>query len=163
MNHHPIANTFEKLRDTDLAVADSALDIRGRTVVDRNGEKIGHISHLFIDTNERKIRMLEVFAGGFLGIGDRHFLLPVDAVTCVTKDHVHVSEARDRIIGSPVYDPTLIVAPTQDVWEPFYGYYGLSPYWGFGYMFPSFPKSLGDRDHDVESTRERTLNRETDK
>jgi len=83
--------------------------------------------------------MLAIRAGGFLGLGDRHFLLPVDAITSVTKGEVHVNQTRDRIVRSPVYDPTLVETPTQEYWEPYYGYYGLSPYWGSEYMYPHFP------------------------
>jgi sporulation protein YlmC with PRC-barrel domain len=132
---------LENLNNTGLELADSSQDIRNRKVVDRHGDNIGHISDLFIDPDERKVRMLEIRAGGFLGLGDRHVLLPVDAITNVTKDEVHVNETQDRLAHSPAYDPLLLVEPTQTAWEPFYGYYGLSPYWGAGYMYPEFPKS----------------------
>lgn len=130
---------LEKLIDTRLTLGDPAQDIRHRKVVDAHGDEIGHVSALFIDEDQRKVRMLEVRAGGFLGLGDRHFLLPVDAITTVTKDKVHVNQTRERILHSPVYDPTLIETPTQQYWEPYYGYYGLSPYWSLGYMYPHFP------------------------
>jgi sporulation protein YlmC with PRC-barrel domain len=133
---------LEKLSDTGLSLADSSQDIRNRKVIDRLGEEIGHVSGLFIDQDERKVRMLEIRAGGFLGIGDRHVILPVDAITSVTKDEVHVNQTGERVAHSPAYDPTLIVdTPAQDFWEPYYGYYGLSPYWGAGYMYPEFPSS----------------------
>jgi sporulation protein YlmC with PRC-barrel domain len=138
---HTKTTTFEKLNDTGLTLSDPSRDIRGRRVVDLHGAEIGHISDLFIDEGERKVRMLEIRAGGFLGIGDRHFLVPVDAIASVAKDEVRISETRERVVGSPVYDPALIIAPTQESWEPFYGYYGLSPYWGTGYMYPNFPMS----------------------
>jgi sporulation protein YlmC with PRC-barrel domain len=144
-----------KLKDTGLSLADRDQDIRGRKVVDLHGEEIGHVSSLFIDQDERKVRMLEIRAGGFLGFGDRHVLLPVDAITNVTEGEVRVSETRERIVQSPVYDPALVEAPTpQQYWEPFYGYYGLSPYWGNGYLYPTFPMSreetlLHDHAHHV--------------
>jgi sporulation protein YlmC with PRC-barrel domain len=142
MSRQPPSNTsLEKLTDTGLALAEPRQDLRGRKVVDRHGAEIGHVSALFIDEHERKVRMLEIRAGGFLGIGDEHFLLPVDAIMQVTKDEVHVNETQERIIHSPRYDPTLIEKPTQQNWEPFYGYYGLSPYWGHGYMYPNMPMS----------------------
>lgn len=130
---------LEKLKDTGLELADSAQDIRNCKVVDAHGEDIGHVSALFIDQDQRKVRMVEVRAGGFLGLGDRHFLLPVDAITSVTKSEVHVNQTRERIAHSPAYDPRLIEKPTQQYWEPYYGYYELSPYWGSGYMYPHFP------------------------
>jgi sporulation protein YlmC with PRC-barrel domain len=133
---------LEKLSNTGLSLADSSQDIRNRKVIDRLGEEIGHVSGLFIDQDERKVRMLEIRAGGFLGIGDRHVLLPVDAITSVTKDEVHVNQTGERVAHSPTYDPTLFAeAPAQDFWEPYYGYYKLSPYWGAGYMYPEFTPS----------------------
>jgi sporulation protein YlmC with PRC-barrel domain len=136
---------FVRLGDAGLVVADASQDIRGRKVIDRQGEEIGHVSGLFIDRDLRKVRMLEIAVGGFLGFGARHVLLPVDTLTSVTKDAVHVSETRERLATSPVYDPTLIVEPQARAWEPFYGYYGLQPYWTNGYRYPEFPL-----EHDVK-------------
>jgi len=139
MSQTPVgAIALEKLKDSGLALADGAQDITGRKVVDRDGVDIGHISDLFVDEDHRKVRMLEIHAGGILGLGERHFLLPVDAISSIDKDEVHVSETQDRVSRSPAYDPNLIVAPTIENWEPFYGYYGLSPYWGMGYRYPDF-------------------------
>jgi sporulation protein YlmC with PRC-barrel domain len=138
---HPTNTELEKLSDTRLTLGDSAQDIRNRKVLDRHGEEIGHVSDLFIDQNERKVQMLEIRAGGFLGLGDRHFLLPVSAITSISKGEVHVNQTREHIVGSPVYDPALIVAPTRQYWEPYYGYYGYLPYWGSGFMYPYFPIS----------------------
>ena len=74
MNQSQHTNTeLAKLSETDLILADSTEDIRGRKVVDSNGEDMGHVGALFIDRDERKVRLLEIRAGGFLGIGDRHF------------------------------------------------------------------------------------------
>jgi sporulation protein YlmC with PRC-barrel domain len=151
---HPSNTALEKLKDTDLAFAEESLDIRGRKVVDRSGAEIGYVSALFIDENERKIRMLEIRAGGFLEIRSRHFLLPADAITHVSKDEVRISETQERLEHSPVYDPALrIEEPTQEHWEPFYGYYGLSPYWSSGYMYPNFPmypEETALHDHNVQ-------------
>ena len=125
-----------KLSETDLILADFTEDIRGRKVVDSNGEDMGHVGALFIDRDERKVRLLEIRAGGFLGIGDRHFLLPVEAITELAKNEVHINQTRDRVVNSPAYDPELEVAPTPEYLGPYYGYYGMSPYFGSGSMYP---------------------------
>jgi hypothetical protein len=44
-----------------------------------------------------------------------------------------------RVEQAPAYDPKLLELPTRPSWEPFYGYYGVSPFWGNGYMYPSIP------------------------
>jgi len=133
---------LQKLKDTDLTLAEPGQDIRGRNVVDRNGTDIGHISALFIDENERKVRMLEICAGGFLGLGDRHFLLPIEAVASIAEDQVHISETQDRLVHSPVYNPELVTIPTHQSWEPYYGYYGIFPYWGSDPTFPMFQEKI---------------------
>jgi sporulation protein YlmC with PRC-barrel domain len=134
---------LQNLSGSNLILANPDLDIRGRAVVDRHGVEIGHVSDLFVDASERKVRMLQIrTGGGFLGIGDRHVLLPVDAIASVAKDTVHVNETRDRVVNSPAYDPALLEAPTPKIWEPYYGYYGLLPYWGTGYTYPEFPTDV---------------------
>ena len=140
-----------KLTNTSLMLADSDQDIRGRKVFDRHEHEIGHVSGLFIDEAERKVRMIEIRAGGFFGIGERHFLIPVDAITSVDKDDVHINVTREHVAGSPPYNPDLAEEPVQSNWEPYYGYYGLSPYWGNGYMYPTFPLMLGEHDRENRS------------
>jgi hypothetical protein len=97
------------------------------------------VTDLYIDEPEKKLRMLEISAGGFFGLGARHILLPVDAITAIGKDEVHINQTLDHVVQSPTYDPSLIERPAREYWEPFYGYYGLSPYWNTGYMYPQFP------------------------
>jgi sporulation protein YlmC with PRC-barrel domain len=152
MIHQQTTNSeIEKLSDTGLELEDPGQDIRNRKVVDVRNEDVGHVSALFIDRAERKVRMLEIREGGFLGFGTRHFLLPVDAITSIDAGEVHIDQTRERVVDSPAYDPTLIETPTRDYWEPFYGYYGLSPFWGSGYMYPQFPISSEER-HRNESS-----------
>ena len=134
---------LENLNDSALVLENPHLDIRGHTVIDRHGLEIGHVSDLFVDAGERKVRMLQLRTGGFAGIGERHFLLPVDAIVGVEKHTVRVNETRERVQNSPAYDPTLLDAPTSSLWEPYYGYYGILPYWGFGYAYPIFPSEDG--------------------
>jgi len=131
------SSNLVKLGDTDLTVADPSEDIRGLSVVDKAGEEIGHVDALLVDAAENKVRFLQVASGGFLGIGERTFLLPVDAVAKIDDDHVHVDQTRERVAGSPAYDPDL--AYEQDYYGGLSGYYGFAPYWGAGYVYPGYP------------------------
>jgi sporulation protein YlmC with PRC-barrel domain len=127
-----------KLSDDTLMLDDPSADIRDRKVIDRQGDAIGHVSDLFVDRNEKKVRMLQVAAGGFLGLGDRHFLVPVDAITSVSESEIHIDQTRAKVVGSPAYDPKLSDLPPRDTWAGFYGYYGYPPYWSPGYIYPGF-------------------------
>lgn len=127
-----------KLNEAGLTVADPAQDIRGRTVVDRAGEAIGHVSDLFVDDRER-VRLVEVRAGGFLGVGDRHFLLPIEAVVEVTADRVRVDRTREHIVASPAYDPQLVHAHTRESLQETYDHFGVAPSWSTGQSSPESP------------------------
>ena len=127
---------LRKLDDTDLTVADHAIDIRGRKVRDRAGEEIGTVDDLLVDDRELKVRFLQVASGGFLGLGEDKFLIPVDAITRISDDTVHVDQTREQVAGAPRYDPAL--AREQD-WSETYNYYGYTPFWGAGYVYPAYP------------------------
>jgi sporulation protein YlmC with PRC-barrel domain len=139
MTTHAENDILVKLNDESLILSDPSQDIRHRKVVDSNGEEIGHVSDLFVDRELKKVRMLQVAAGGFLGLGDRHFLIPVDAVRRVTQNAVYIDQTRAKVIGSPPYDPKLIDVPFRESWAGYYGYYGYSPYWNPAYISPVLP------------------------
>jgi sporulation protein YlmC with PRC-barrel domain len=136
------ANTAQlvKLGDTEMTVADPSEDVRGRTVVDRNGEELGTADSLLIDEQEGKVRFLQIASGGFLGIAQDMSLLPVDAVTRITADRVVVDQTREHVAGAPAYDPDL--AFDRGYYGSLYGYYGYTPYWGAGYVYPGYPYYL---------------------
>jgi sporulation protein YlmC with PRC-barrel domain len=130
------AGNLIKLGDTGRTVADPEADVRSRKVVDSNGEDIGSVDDLLID-EEAKVRFLRVGAGGFLGIGEQHFLVPVDAVEKIEPDRVHIDRDRARLNKVPIYDPL-----TDDLayYENVYGWWGVAPYWGPGYVYPPYPR-----------------------
>ncbi len=125
------------LDDSEMTLADSAEDVRGRTVVDQAGQEIGEVDALLLDDAESKVRFLRVAEGGLLGFGERTFLIPVDAITRIDENHVHVNQSRDRVVESPAYDPTLVY--DQSYYGSVYGHYGYAPYWGPGYRYPMYP------------------------
>lgn len=130
--------TLARLKDTGHTVANPDEDVRGRTVKDSTGEDIGKIDDLLIDSEEHKVRFLVIDAGGFLGIGETESFIPVDAVTRITPDEVHVDQSREHIAGAPRYNPDLAVED-HDYYDSLYGYYGYAPFWGPGYVYPGFP------------------------
>lgn len=128
--------TLLRLGDSGLTVADPVEDVRGRKVVDRAGQEIGTVDDLLIDDRQHKVRFLRVAEGGVLGFGETHVLIPVDAVTRVTDNAVHVDQTREHVAGAPRYDPKL--ADVQ-YWGDLYGYYGYGPFWAPGYAYPAYP------------------------
>src|SRR3954470_3161792 len=132
--------TLVRLSDTQLTVADPAQDVRGRKVLDKAGQQIGHVEDLFIDDAEKHVRFLLIGSGGFLGFGEKKFLMPIDAVMRVNNDSVQIDRTRAHVAGGPTYDPAITEDHTpEDHYAAVYGYYGFMPFWGIGYTYPSFP------------------------
>jgi sporulation protein YlmC with PRC-barrel domain len=125
-----------RLGDVGETVADKAEDVRGRHVIDKDGHKLGKIDALLIDDKERKVRFLEVESGGFLGLGERKALIPVDAIVAIDADEVHIDQTGATVAAAPHYDPALV---ELTFFEDVYGHYGILPYWGLGYIDSSFP------------------------
>ena len=136
------ATTLVDLSDTDLEIFDPEADVRGRTVLDREGEEVGKVNSILIDDHEQKVRFLEIESGGFLGIGGESRLVPVDAITEVSEDEVRIDQTREHVHGSPSYDPELVREYAWD--DPYYGslygYYGYAPYWAPTYAYPRYPR-----------------------
>jgi sporulation protein YlmC with PRC-barrel domain len=128
MTAHTENDILVKLSDAGRVLSDPGQDIRGRKVIDREGAEVGHVSDLFVDKDESKVRVLQIRAGGFLGLGDQHFLVPVGAVTSVSSDEVHIDQSREKVVNSPVYDPQLEV-PSRDSWDGYLAYYDDAPFW----------------------------------
>jgi len=123
------------LKDTDKVLADSGQDIRGRDVIAQDGDKIGKVDALLVDAQESKIRFIRVEAGGFLGIGEKTWLIPVDAIVRIDSDNVYVDQTRQKIVAAPDYNPDAV--DNDDEYYPgLYSYYGHGPYWGAGYAYP---------------------------
>ncbi len=102
-----------KLGDSDLILETPAHDVRGRAVYSNAGEQIGTVEDLYVDEDERKVRFLDVEAGGFLGIGEKHFLVPVGAISEVTEDRLIVDESREKVLSSPPLDTDVVPGGQQ--------------------------------------------------
>ncbi len=83
-----------------------------------------------------------VAAGGFLGLGETKFLIPVDAITAVGDEAVHVNQTREHVASGPRYDPEDKPHHLNDV----YDHYGFLPFWTNGYIYPGLPSYSGSRD-----------------
>lgn len=149
--------TLQPMQDAHFMTRDGAEDIRHRKVVDAGGKDIGEIDALLIDDQEQKVRFLRIASGGFLHMGQSKVLVPVEAITKIDHDMVHVDQTRERIATAPKYDPELI--DDRAYYDRLYGYYGFSPYWGAGYLYPSIPydpparKDAGSREQGSHTTK----------
>jgi len=99
---------LDRLSDTGRTVADPVEDIRGRGVKDSDSEDIGKVADLLVDSEQGKVRFLQVEHGGILGFGATPSFIPVDAIDRITEDDVYISQSAQRVAGAPRYEPDLI-------------------------------------------------------
>jgi sporulation protein YlmC with PRC-barrel domain len=104
-----------KLGDSDFVPANPEDDLRGKDIYDTEGQRIGSVEDLYIDPQDREVRFLEVGAGGFLGIGEKHFLVPVEAVTEVAEEWVAIEPGRtEKVEGPAPFDTKVAPPPAED-------------------------------------------------
>jgi sporulation protein YlmC with PRC-barrel domain len=101
-----------RLGDSDFVPANPEEDVRGKDVYDAEGQRIGSVGDLYIDRREREVRFLEVGAGGFLGIGEKRFLVPVEAVTQVAEGWITIEPDRTERVAGPTPFDTKVAPPT---------------------------------------------------
>jgi sporulation protein YlmC with PRC-barrel domain len=116
-----------RLSDSEnLRLREPLQNLRGLDVYDSNGEQIGTVEDLYVDQEAQFPRFLDVGAGGFLGIGKKYFLVPFEEVSrsVSEEERVVVRQNRDKVLGSPDFDPDEM--PQVDLQRAVYAYYGYS-------------------------------------
>ena len=103
-----------RLGDSDFVPANPEDDVRGKDTYDAEGRRIGSVEDLYIERKEREVRFLEVGAGRFLGIGEKTYLVPVEAVVEVAEDRVTIEPGRTEKVEGPVPFDTKVAPPRAD-------------------------------------------------
>lgn len=111
----------------------SATTIIGDKVLNTAGEQLGSIKELMIDLDEGLIAYAVLSFGGFLGMGDKLFAIPWEALTIDTENRAFILDVDKEVLeNAPGFD--------KDHWPDnakyeagwllgVYEYYGYSPYW----------------------------------
>lgn len=111
---------ISSLRVSGRKFANEADDIRGRTVVDPNGQKMGFVDDLLLDDSDHRLRFVQIAHGGTLGIGRDHFIIPINAVRRVEDRYVHIVYTREDVEREPQYRPEFVAGTDtggQGWWE----------------------------------------------
>jgi sporulation protein YlmC with PRC-barrel domain len=112
-----------RMGESSFVPANLEDDVRGKDVYDPAAQRIGRVEDLYIDRQEREVRFLEVGAGGFLGIGQKRFLVPVEEVVEVAEEWVAIEPGRKEKVKGPAPFDTKIAPPpvAEDYASPPYG------------------------------------------
>lgn len=111
----------------------SASSLMTDKVVDPVGETLGDIKELMIDLQDGRIAYAVLSFGGILGLGDKLFAIPWEALTLDTDRKVFVLNVdKETLEQAPGFDKDNW--PDNAMYEAgwlndVYDYYGYSPYW----------------------------------
>jgi sporulation protein YlmC with PRC-barrel domain len=100
-----------RMGESSFVPANPEDDLCGKDVYTIDGKVIGSVEDLYIDRQEREVHFLEVGAGGFLGIGEEHLLVPVEAVTEVAAGRVTIEPGRTQKVDGPAPFDTKVAPP----------------------------------------------------
>ena len=103
-----------RLGDSGFVPVNMEDDLCGKDAHDPHEQRMGRVEELYVDRQKREVRYLEVGSGGFLGIGEGHFLVPVEAVTRVSEARVTVEPDRTEKVDGPAPFDNKVRPPTVD-------------------------------------------------
>jgi sporulation protein YlmC with PRC-barrel domain len=107
----------------------AATSFYARTVVDGDGEVLGSISDLMLDIERGRVAYAVVATGGFMGVGERLFAVPWNALRAVGQQFV-LECKRAALDSAPAFDRDHWPhAPAYGWHELVHAHYHSRPYW----------------------------------
>ncbi len=105
--------------------------ILGAKVINIEQEDLGKIEDLVIDARNSRVAYAILSFGGVLGLGDKHFAIPWEALTFDLSQKVAVLDIdKDRLKNAPGFDKDDWPDLANQTWgAEVYEYYGYRPYW----------------------------------
>jgi sporulation protein YlmC with PRC-barrel domain len=115
----------------NLGVVLSGSSLKGDKVVNYKGEDLGKIEEIMIDLDRGRVAYAVLSFGGFLGMGDKLFAIPWQAITVdTTKKQLVLNVDKELLEKAPGFDKNNWPDMADlSLGSTLYGYYGYKPYW----------------------------------
>ncbi|HMB91938.1 MAG TPA: PRC-barrel domain-containing protein [Rhodothermales bacterium] len=109
----------------------STSTLSGDSVRNPQGENLGEIKDFMVDLDNGRIVYAVLSFGGFLGMGDKLFALPWDALRVDTAEHCFVVDvSKDLLEDAPGFDhDNWPSQPDREFINRVYTHYGYDPYY----------------------------------
>ncbi|MGH9684638.1 MAG: PRC-barrel domain-containing protein [Candidatus Acidiferrales bacterium] len=120
------------VRYTDIVPAKKT--VIGSKVINQQNEDLGKIEDIVIDAAAGRITYAVLSFGGFLGMGDKYFAIPWDALRFNLSDKHAILNVDKKILESaPGFDKDSWPNMGDTKWgTQIYEHYGYKPYWEEG-------------------------------
>jgi sporulation protein YlmC with PRC-barrel domain len=111
----------------DIMGADTLV---GNDVYNKKGEDLGDIKEIMLDMRSGKVGYAVLSFGGFLGMGEKLFAVPWNALTLDTKNkRFELNVEKDRLKDAPGFDKDKWPNMADQSWvKEIHAYYGTQPY-----------------------------------
>ena len=121
---------IDENRNYRLVKASELID---KDVRNPSNDDLGEIKELVLDPRRSHVTYFVMKAGGFLGMGEKLFAIPWEALKIErkeNKDKLVLNASKERFEKAPEYKDKDWTRMTDPAWiEEVYGYYGVRPYW----------------------------------
>lgn len=109
----------------------SASTLAGDRVRNSAGEDLGKIEELMIDVPTGRVAYAVLSFGGFLGMGNKLFAVPWDALTVDEDQHEFILNVdKQKLESAPGFDKDHWPDMADPAWgTQIYEHYGSEPYW----------------------------------
>ena len=111
----------------DLMGADTLI---GNDVYNQKDEDLGDIKEIMLDMRDGKVAYAVLSYGGFLGMGDKLFAVPWNALTLDTINKRFILNVdKERLANAPGFDKDDWPDMADEEWiNQIHSYYGTKPY-----------------------------------
>ncbi len=105
--------------------------IIGMRVINNDREDLGRIEDVLLDTRNNRASYAILSFGGLLGLGDKHFAIPWEALTFdLTQKVAVINVDKERLANAPGFEKNAWPDVADAAWgERVYTYFGYRPYW----------------------------------
>jgi sporulation protein YlmC with PRC-barrel domain len=116
----------------------SASTVQGDNVKNPQGESLGEINEIMIDTETGRVAYAVLSFGGFLGMGDKLFAIPFEALRIDQRnERVILDVPREKLENAPGFDKDNWPMTADRRWgAEIHQHYGMRPYWETGERTP---------------------------
>ncbi|AJI46190.1 PRC-barrel domain-containing protein [Francisella tularensis subsp. novicida] len=95
----------------------SATTLIGDDVVNYNGENLGEVKEIMLDTNTGEVAYVVVSFGGFLGMGDKLFAVPMTAFEIDTANkQFKLDKSKEELKQAPGFDKNNWPETNSEYW-----------------------------------------------
>lgn len=109
----------------------SASTLIGDTVRNMKGEELGNLEEIMLDLDSGQVAYAVLSFGGFLGLGDKYFAIPWQALSVDTNNEELVLDVpKEKLEQAPGFDKDNWPSTFNRNWvAEVHTYYGYEPYW----------------------------------